>query len=36
MEFGECPTGDSDLHKYIGELYYKGMHQSGMQQLVAI
>jgi hypothetical protein len=23
-EFGDCQTGDSDLHKYIGELYYKG------------
>ena len=24
LEFGDCQTGDPDLHKYIGELYYKG------------
>ncbi|KAG7562397.1 hypothetical protein FFLO_02177 [Filobasidium floriforme] len=23
LEFGDCQTGDPDLHKYIGELYYK-------------
>ncbi|WWC92275.1 uncharacterized protein L201_007229 [Kwoniella dendrophila CBS 6074] len=23
QQFGECPTGDPNLHQYIGELYYK-------------
>lgn len=27
-EFGDCQTGDPDLHKYIGELYYKGKFTS--------
>ncbi|KAJ9108951.1 hypothetical protein QFC21_000273 [Naganishia friedmannii] len=22
-DFGDCPTGDPDIHKYLGELYYK-------------